>query len=60
MPLTIMTEVQYEEHNTCEYLSLQNTFEKTRKQMKVNTLSINALSEDLNFPMFAKLTLKKT
>ena len=33
MPLTIMTEVQYEEHNTCEYLSLQNTFEKTRKQM---------------------------
>lgn len=41
-------------------LVLQNTFEKTRKQMKVNTLSINALSDNLNFPMFAKLTLKKT
>lgn len=41
-------------------LVLQNAFEKTRKQMKVNTLSINALSDNLNFPMFAKLTLKKT
>ena len=41
-------------------LVLRNVFEKTRKQMKVNTLSINALSDNLNFPMFAKLTLKKT
>lgn len=41
-------------------LVLRNTFEKTRKQMKVNALSINALSDNLNFPMFAKLTLKKT
>ena len=41
-------------------LVLRNTFEKTRKQMKVNTLSINALSDNLNFPMFAKLILKKT
>lgn len=41
-------------------LVLRNAFEKTRKQMKVNTLSINALSDNLNFPMFAKLTLKKT
>ena len=41
-------------------LVLQNTFEKTRKQMKVNALSINVLSDNLNFPMFAKLTLKKT
>lgn len=41
-------------------LVLQNTFEKTRKQMKVNALSINALSDNLNFQMFAKLTLKKT
>ena len=41
-------------------LVLQNAFEKTRKQMKVNALSINALSDNLNFPMFAKLTLKKT
>lgn len=41
-------------------LVLQNTFEKTRKQMKANALSINTLSDNLNFPMFAKLTLKKT
>lgn len=41
-------------------LVLQNAFEKTRKQMKVNALIINALSDNLNFPMFAKLTLKKT
>lgn len=41
-------------------LVLRNAFEKTRKQMKVNTLSINILSDNLNFPMFAELTLKKT
>lgn len=41
-------------------LVLRNAFEKTRKQMKVNALSINALSDNLSFPMFAKLTLKKT
>ena len=41
-------------------LVLRNVFEKTRKQMKVNALSINALSDNLNFSMFAKLTLKKT
>lgn len=46
--------------NVKNILVLQNAFEKTRKQMKVNTLSINALSDNLNFPMFAKLTLKKT
>lgn len=41
-------------------LVLRNAFEKTRKQMKANMLSINALSDNLNFPIFAKLTLKKT
>ena len=46
--------------NVKNILVLQNAFEKTRKQMKVNALSINALSDNLNFPMFAKLTLKKT
>lgn len=49
-----------EEQDVKNILVLRNTFEKTRKQMKVNTLSINALSDNLNFPMFAKLTLKKT
>lgn len=49
-----------EEQDVKNILVLQNTFEKTRKQMKVNTLIINALSDNLNFPMFAKLILKKT
>ena len=48
------------EQDVKNILVLRNAFEKTRKQMKVNTLSINALSDNLNFPMFAKLTLKKT
>ncbi len=41
-------------------LVLRNAFEKTRTQMKVNTLSINTLSDNLSFQMFAELTLKKT
>jgi len=49
-----------EEQDVKNILVLRNSFEKTRKQMKVNVLSINALSDNLNFPMFAKLTLKKT
>lgn len=49
-----------EEQDVKNILVLRNAFEKTRKQMKVNTLSINALSDNLNFPMFAKLILKKT
>lgn len=49
-----------EEQDVKNILVLQNAFEKTRKQMKVNALSINTLSDNLNFPMFAKLTLKKT
>ena len=49
-----------EEQDVKNILVLKNAFEKTRKQIKVNALSINALSDYLNFPMFAKLTLKKT
>ena len=49
-----------EEQDVKNILVLRNAFEKTRKQIKVNALSINALSDNLNFPMFAKLTLKKT
>lgn len=48
------------EQDVKNILVLRNAFEKTRKQMKVNALSINALSDNLNFPMFAELTLKKT
>ena len=49
-----------EEQDVKNILVLRNAFEKARKQIKVNALSINALSDNLNFPMFTKLTLKKT
>jgi hypothetical protein len=58
--ITVYIAMNNEEQDVKNILVLQNAFEKTRKQMKVNTLSINALSDNLNFPMFAKLTLKKT
>lgn len=55
-----MTGVRHSDDDVKNILVLRNAFEKTRKQMKVNALSINALSNNLNFQMFAKLTLKKT
>ena len=58
--ISVYIAMNNEEQDVKNILVLQNTFEKTRKQMKVNALSINALSDSLNFPMFAKLTLKKT
>ena len=58
--ISVYIKMNNEEQDVKNILVLQNTFEKTRKQMKVNALSINALSDNLNFPMFAKLTLKKT
>ena len=58
--ISVYIAMNNEEQDVKNILVLQNTFEKTRKQMKANALSINALSDNLNFPMFAKLTLKKT
>ena len=58
--ISVYIKMNNEEQDVKNILVLQNTFEKTRKQMKVNTLSINALSDNLSFPMFVKLTLKKT
>ena len=58
--ISVYIAMNNEEQDVKNILVLQNAFEKTRKQMKVDTLSINALSDNLNFPMFAKLTLKKT
>ena len=49
-----------EEQDVKNILVLRNAFEKTRNQMKVNALIINTLGDNPNFPMFAKLTLKKT
>lgn len=58
--VSVYFKMNNEEQDVKNILVLQNAFEKTRKQMKVNTLSINVLSDNLNFPMFAELTLKKT
>ena len=58
--ISVYIAMNNEEQDVKNILVLRNAFEKTRKQMKVNTLSINALSDNLNFPMFAKLILKKT
>lgn len=58
--ISVYIAMNNEEQDVKNILVLRNTFEKTRKQMKANALIINALSDYLNFPMFAKLTLKKT
>ncbi|MBC5604996.1 DUF4134 family protein [Bacteroides difficilis] len=58
--ISVYIAMNNEEQDVKNILVLRNAFEKTRKQMKVNMLSINALSDNLSFPMFAKLTLKKT
>ena len=58
--ISVYIAMNNEEQDVKNILVLRNAFEKTRKQMKVNVLSINALSDKLNFQMFAKFTLKKT
>ena len=58
--ISVYIAMNNEEQDVKNILVLRNTFEKTRKQMKANTLSINVLSNNLNFPMFAEITLKKT
>ena len=58
--ISVYIAMNNEEQDVKNILVLRNTFEKTRNQMKANALSINTLGDNLNFPMFAKLTLKKT
>ena len=58
--ISVYIAINNEEQDVKNILVLQNVFEKTRKQIKANALNINTLSDYLNFPMFAKLTLKKT
>ena len=58
--ISVYISMNNEEQDVKNILVLKNAFEKTRKQMKANALSINALSGNLDFPMFTKLTLKKT
>lgn len=58
--ISVYIAMNNEEQDVKNILVQQNVFEKTRKQIKANALNINTLSDYLNFPMFAKLTLKKT
>ena len=58
--ISVYIAMNNEEQDVKNILVLQKAFEKERKQMKVNAICINALDDVLNFPMFAKLTLKKT
>ena len=58
--ISVYIAMNNEEQDVKNILVLRNAFEKTRNQMKVNALSINTLGDNLNFPMFPKLTLKKT
>ena len=58
--ISVYISMNNEEQDVKNILALRNAFEKTRKQMKVNTLSINALSDFSSFQMLANLTLKKT
>lgn len=58
--ISVYIAMNNEEQDVKNILVLRNAFEKTRKQMKVNAICINTLNDYLNFPMFAKLTLKKT
>ena len=58
--ISVYIAMNNEEQDVKNILVLRNAFEKTRNQTKVNALSINVLGGSLNFPMFAKLTLKKT
>ena len=58
--ISVYIAMNNEEQDVKNILVLRNAFEKTRKQMKANTLIINTLGDNLKFLMFAKLTLKKT
>lgn len=58
--ISVYIAMNNEEQDVKNILVLRNAVEKTRKQKKANILSINVLSDNLNFPMFAELTLKKT
>lgn len=58
--ISVYIAMNNEEQDVKNILVLRNAFEKTRKQIKANILSINTLSNYRNFPMLAELTLKKT
>ena len=57
--ISVYIAMNNEEQDVKNILVLQKWRESTRKQMKVNPLSINHLYGFLTFPILAKMTLKK-
>ena len=58
--ISVYIAMNNEEQDVKNILVLENGSTKRRKEMKVNTLNINALCENLYFPMLARMTIKKT
>ena len=58
--ISVYIAMNNEEQDVKNILVLENDSTMRRKEMKVNTLNINALYENLYFPMLARMTIKKT
>ena len=57
--ISVYVKMNNEEQDVKNILVLKKWRESTRKQMKVNSLSLNYLCGFLTFPILAKMTLKK-
>ena len=57
--ISVYIKMNNEEQDVKNILVLKKWRESTRKQMKVNSLSLNYLCGFLTFPILAKMTLKK-
>jgi hypothetical protein len=58
--ISVYISMNNEEQDVKNILVLENGSTMRRKEMKLNTLNINALYENLYFPMLARMTIKKT
>lgn len=57
--ISVYIAMNNEEQDVKNILVLQNCLERTRKEVTNKVLSINRISEFLNFPILAQPTLKK-
>ena len=57
--ISVYIAMNNEEQDVKNILVLQNWLERTRKEVTNKVLSIKRISEFLNFPILAQLTLKK-
>ena len=58
--ISVYIAMNNEEQDVKNILVLENGSTMRRKEMKVNTLNINTLYENLYFPMLARMIIKKT